>query len=194
MSAMQSALPGLFSPSAQVSHISGMEPIAAIKLVASVLLSALQHCACDPAPGSVDRKVSEDPRYRVAVSQAVTLSIWLDDRAAKAALDRNAFLTHHLRLRGKAGLPGLLAQAALVLGQAVQAANDPELPTRALDLIEQAIIGHAMRHGLDPRAARGQPPQRLQNAPHAPAAPPPPPPRRPAGRPPGPRLWPDTGG
>lgn len=164
MPALQSALPGLFSPSAQASHIHGMEPVAAIKLVASVLLSTLQHCACDPAGGAVDRKVSEDPRYRTAVSQAVTLSLWLDDRAAKAAADRNAFLTHHLRLRGKAGIPGLLAQAALLLGQAVQAANDPELPTRALDLIEQAVIGHAMRHGLDPRAARAEAQLRILNA------------------------------
>lgn len=169
MPALQTSLPGLFSTSAQADHLCGLDPLAAIRMVASALLSAAQHCVCPPDAGEIDRKVSEDPRFRTAVSQAVTLSLWVNDKTLKAASDRNGFLTHHLRLRGKGGIPGLLAQAALLLGQASQAANDPEIPSKALDLIEQAIVSHALRHGLDPRQARADHQLRLLNAANTPS-------------------------
>ncbi|MDQ7813985.1 hypothetical protein, partial [Brevundimonas sp.] len=117
MSLRQSALPGLFSPAAQASSFESVDPRAAIRLVASILLSTAQQVVCLPDGSALDRATMEDPRYKTAVSQAVTLSIGTDPITVARASDRNAFLTHHLRLRGKAGCAGLLAQAALLLGQ-----------------------------------------------------------------------------
>lgn len=164
MTLRQSALPGLFSPAAQATGLESVDPRAAIRLVATILLSTAQHVVCLPDGSALDRATMEDPRYKTAVSQAVTLSIGTDPVTAARASDRNAFLTHHLRLRGKAGCAGLLAQAALLLGQAVQAANDPALPVKALDFIEQAIVRHALKHGADPREARAECQLRILNA------------------------------
>jgi hypothetical protein len=105
MSAAQATLPGLFATSAQSALVASMSPDEAIGFVACSIMSVAQACGCDPVANTVDRKLQNDIRFRSAMSQAVGLSLALDDRARKLASDRCAFLTKHLRDRG-ARAPG----------------------------------------------------------------------------------------
>jgi hypothetical protein len=150
MSAAQATLPGLFATSAQSALVASMSPDEAIGFVACSIMSVAQACGCDPVANTVDI------RFRSAMSQAVGLSLALDDRARKLASDRCAFLTKHLRDRGAGGIAGKLARAAYLLGRAAQAVEETAHMTEALALLEEAIVLHAIIHQQDVAVARAR--------------------------------------
>ena len=156
MSAAQATLPGLFATSAQSALVASMSPDEAIGFVACSIMSVAQACGCDPVANTVVRKLQNDIRFRSAMSQAVGLSLALDDRARKLASDRCAFLTKHLRDRGAGGIAGKLARAAYLLGRAAQAVEETADMTEALALLDEAIVLHAIIHQQDVAVARAR--------------------------------------
>ena len=154
MSAAQATLPGLFATSAQSALVASMSPDEAIGFVACSIMSVAQACGCDPVANTVDRKLQNDIRFRSAMSQAVGLSLALDDRARKLASDRCAFLAKHLRDRGPAGIAGKLAKVALLLGYAAQRSDQVTDLTEAFILLDEAVAMHAIVHRLDVTNAR----------------------------------------
>jgi hypothetical protein len=154
MSALQSSLPGLFAPTAQAAHVASLSPAGAVQFLARTLMSVAQACGQDLINNTVDRKLQADQRYRIAMSQAVTLSLWATEDSRRHAHHRNVFLSKVIREAGGGGIAGKLARVALILGRAAQSVDVVQDMTEAFSILDQAIVLHALQNDKDAGAAR----------------------------------------
>lgn len=154
MSALQSPLPGLFGPSSQQAVFDGLATDRAIVVGAEILFSAIQTCAVQA--GCIDRVLQKDPRFKTALTQAMTLSMGVNAQTQGFARDRCAFLQKHIRDRGLVGLAGKLAWAAYRLGRMAQDLNTKPDLTHVLAIIDEAIALRAILNDANPSTARAQ--------------------------------------
>lgn len=154
MSALQTPLPGLFAPSAQAEHVASLTPQAAVQFLARTLISVAQSCGQDLTNNTVDKKLQADQRYRTAMSQAVTLSLWPTEDSRRFAHHRNVFLTKLIRECGGGGMAGKLARVALILGRAAQSVHAVLDMTEAFSILDEAVALHAIQHDKDAGVAR----------------------------------------
>lgn len=141
-------LPGLFDAPARADFFAGMDPERSIRVVARLMLSHFTEI------GLNDKRMQRDPRYKVAVAQAVSLSLWVDERYPRRAWANSADLSRRLRERGNGGITGKIAKAAMILGRAVLDDDKPGLIAQATDLMIEASLLHAARKGLPVDQAR----------------------------------------
>lgn len=142
-------LPGLFGPSSQKSTLDSLSGDCAVRLVANALADAATCIAHVADRSELDQGVTSDIRYRLALSQAMTMAITITDETRRRAWRRCIELTSALQRHGNGGVPGLLAQAALTLGRAVQN-NDREKLAQVLDLLHEALRQRAAILKLSP--------------------------------------------
>lgn len=133
MTHIHAPLPGLCPPDVLQHRLSAMRSDNAFILVARHLFD-VAHLVLVDADGQIERRIREDPRFSPAVMLSIDLTLVISDATRKSAWRRCSALMSALKSQGQSGCLGLLAQAALALGRAVQ-----NMDRRALDGVIQHL-------------------------------------------------------
>lgn len=132
----QAPLPGLCPPSVLQHRLPAMRAEDAFILVARHLFDVAQLVLVDLG-GQVEQRIRKDPRYSPSVLLSIDLTLLISDSTRKSAWRRCSSLMAALKTNGAGGCVGLLAQAALALGRAVQNMDTATL-NQILDQLNQA--------------------------------------------------------
>lgn len=148
MTHTQAPLPGMCPPSLLQHRLPAMRTEDAFILVARHLFDVAQLVMVD-AQGQVEQRVRKDPRFSPSVMLSIDLTLVITDTTRRSAWRRCSQLMSAIKVQGAGGCVGLLAQAALTLGRAVQNMDRQQLAV-VIEALELAAADRAAELKVTP--------------------------------------------